>query len=111
MRNIARFVYPKLGCSSLISGVQHLQQEELKLFPNPSTGNFNIQIPQNAMPQQWNVMIYDMAGKEIQNLQYPGNTSFITVNEKLPQGMYFIKIEYEKSNESFVYTGKVTIAP
>ncbi len=111
MRNIARFVYPKLECNSLISSVQHLQKEELKLFPNPSTGSFNIQMPVNVTTQEWKVLIYDMSGKEVQNLQYPGNTDLIQINNPLPPGIYFIKMEYEKNNETFVYTGKVTVIP
>jgi len=111
MRHIARFVYPKLDCNSRISGVQYLQQEELNLFPNPSAGSFNIRIPENARAQQWNVLLYDMTGRELKNLVYPGNTSFITVNEKLPPGMYFIKMQYDKNDEFYVYTGKVTIVP
>jgi hypothetical protein len=109
MRHIARFVYPKLDCNSRISGVQNLQQEELNLFPNPSAGSFTIQIPKDAIASQWNVMLYDMTGKELKNLEYPGNTSRITINEKLPPGMYFIKMQYEKSGETVVYTGKISI--
>jgi hypothetical protein len=41
--------------------------------------------------------------------EFSGNLSFVTINEKLPPGMYFIKLQYEKNNELHVYTGKVTI--
>ena len=108
--HIAHFCYSLIDCDARTTGIrENIVSSNITIFPNPSTGAFTIEIPKDINTMKWNVVIYDISGKELQNKTYPGNTSFIDVNEKLPQGMYFIKLQYEKNSELNVYTGKVTI--
>jgi predicted esterase len=108
--HIANFCYSLIDCDERITGIkQQVIASNLSVFPNPSTGNFNIQLPKEISVNKCNVGIYDVAGKELFTGEFFSNSSFVTINEKLPPGMYFIKLQYEKNNELHVYTGKVTI--
>lgn len=109
-RHIANFCYSLIDCDSRITGIrEHIVSAKMDILPNPSNGNFTIQIPKEINTDKLNLVIYDMEGKELQNKTYSGNTSFIAVNEKLPSGLYFIKMFYQRQEESFVYTGRITI--
>ena len=109
-RHIANFCYSLIECDERITGIkQQVIASNLSVFPNPSAGNFNIQLPQEMSVNKCNVGIYDIAGKELFSSEFSSNSSFVTINEKLPPGMYFIKMQYEKNSELHVYTGKVTI--
>jgi hypothetical protein len=53
--------------------------------------------------------MYDIAGKQIFAQQYPGNKDFISISERLPIGLYMVKLFYEQNNEHKVFMGKITI--
>lgn len=109
-RHIAHFCYSLIDCDARTTGIkENIVSSDISVFPNPSQGNFTIQLPKEANAAKWHLSIYDMEGKEIQANEYAGNTSFISLNDKLSPGQYFIKLAYEQNEESFVYTGKVTI--
>lgn len=109
-RHIAHFCYSLIDCDNRVTGIrQNLVASNLTIFPNPSLGTFTIEIPKVLPAKKWNVAIYDLTGKELLNNTYPGNMDIITVEEKLPPGMYFVKLFYGNENEQFLYTGKVTI--
>lgn len=109
-RHIANFCYRLMDCDTRTTGIkQNIVSTNLSIFPNPTTGKFTIQLPKEINTAKWNVVIYDIAGKEIQAKEYGGNETFLSINEILPAGMYFIKMFYEKNDETFIYTGKVTI--
>ena len=109
-RHIANFCYSLIDCDERITGIkQNVISSTLPIFPNPSTGNFSIQLPIGISVNKYNVVIYDISGKELLTRDFGGNSSFITINEQLSPGMYFIKLQYEKNSELNVYTGKVTI--
>ncbi len=110
-RHIAAFCYRLMDCDTRTTGIkENIVASNISVFPNPSRGFFTIQLPKETTTNKWNVTIYDIAGKEIQTSEYPGNTIEISVNEKLPAGIYFIKMFYEKNGEIFAYTGKITIS-
>lgn len=109
-RHIANFCYSLIDCDERITGIkQNVISSTLPIFPNPSTGNFSIQLPIGISVNKYNVVIYDISGKELLTRDFGGNSSFITINEQLSPGMYFIKLQYEKNSDLNVYTGKVTI--
>lgn len=110
-RHIRDFCYRLLDCDTRTTGIKENSiSGNLTLFPNPSTGNFTIEIPKGILANKWNIAIYDITGKEMQLKEFNGNTNLIAVNENLPNGMYFIKMSYEKNGEVFIYTGKIAIA-
>jgi len=110
-RHIANFCYSLIDCNARTTGIkENLVSENLAIFPNPSNGSFTIQLPKEINTQKWNMVLYDFTGKEIQMKEFPGTAAQTSVNEALATGIYFMKLFYEKNSETFVYTGKLTIA-
>lgn len=85
---------PILNITDLTSGVN-----EINIYPNPATNNFNIDFTQEV-PGEVRVELFDTQGKLVQTSNH--NTSkgqnMITLDtRKLKAGMYFINIDDEKS--------------
>jgi hypothetical protein len=61
----------------------------VKLFPNPTFNTLNILIT-DAELQQGNLLIYDIAGKEIKSVRIADSNTIIDISE-FPSGIYFIQ--------------------
>ena len=78
----------KYGVSTL--GVsKNLWQNSIKIYPNPSSGNFNIEIDGNSIGS--NVVVYDLLGRKIEDFTLKSTKSKLTLN----QGIYLLEIENE----------------
>lgn len=108
-RHIRDFCYRLLDCNRISGIKENISKETLNIFPNPTTGNFTISVPKNIQSNIWNVEMYDISGKQILLQQYKGNKDFISINERLPVGLYMVKLSYEQNNENVVYIGKIAI--
>lgn len=89
-----RFTYSK------VQSVNHNAKNQVAVSPKATQGNLNI----NTDLQEYNVVVYNVAGqvvKTIANLSFEQN---IDINE-LNEGIYFLKIS---SENTFVETIKVT---
>lgn len=69
---------------TLPTSIQSIDETDIKLFPNPTTGMFSLQ---NVEADQ--VSIFNHLGQEIRTEMNPGNSINIT---NLPLGIYFLKI-------------------
>jgi hypothetical protein len=65
----------------------------LAIYPNPSTGIVNIDIPNNE--QATNICITDMTGKKVKELTLQSDVNAIDLSD-LPKGMYIINIVNDK---------------
>lgn len=109
-RHITNFCYSLIGCDQITTGIkENIATEQLSIFPNPNTGNFTISIPKNITTYKWNLEMYDITGKQVLAKQYIGNKDIISVDERMPVGLYMVKLFYEQNNEFTVYSGKITI--
>lgn len=109
-RHVANFCYSLIGCDERVTSIrQNIVSTGLNVFPNPSSGTFYINLPNDVRAQQWNVQIFDVVGKEYFRSTYNNNTEQITVDIDLPTGLYIVKLYYEKNNEQFAYTGKLSV--
>ena len=109
-RHIRDFCYRLLDCDARTTGIkQNIVNSNISIFPNPSNGNFTIPIPKEAKTNKWNLEIYDITGKKQFQQTYSNNTEYITINEKLSAGFYFVKMYYEKNDEIYTYTGKISV--
>lgn len=63
-------------------------QPEIKIFPNPNQGNFNIQCNQLIR----SVSVYDAVGKEVLNTTVNNFATTIQLNN-IQKGVYFLKTE------------------
>lgn len=100
------------GCASITSkdifidltSINDIENSSLiKLFPNPSSGEFNIQLENNEAIQQLKVL--DRTGKLIFSKMYNYKISTIDENLDLKNGVYLLKI-VTKTNE---YSVKMVI--
>jgi hypothetical protein len=65
----------------------------VKVYPNPSNGNFNISLKDiNAVVKE--VSIYDNVGKLMQRIGYEKNN--INISADYPSGIYFIRVNTDK---------------
>lgn len=75
-----------------------LLSQTLKIFPNPSTGLVNFQLPNG---QSENLKIYDASGRQIKEVEVKNQLKL-----KLPAGIYFYRFQTEKR---IIQTGKIVI--
>ena len=75
------------------AGVFEMTKSNIKIYPNPTTGQLTIDNGELTMD---NVKIYDIIGKVIDNYQLSiVNSQLIIDVSHLPAGMYFLKINNE----------------
>jgi hypothetical protein len=93
----------KDGCTdtsacSTVSGIGIIENDfgtSLVLFPNPTGGNFTVDLGNNY--QNVNIRLMDLNGKLIESNNYEAGQSFdMTINE--PAGVYLLQIEAESKN-------------
>lgn len=83
----------KYGISTL--GVSKNQlQNEFKIYPNPSNGNFNIEIDQDLIGSK--ATIYNLLGQKIKNFELKTSTT----NQTLNKGIYLLEIEKDGDKTS-----------
>ena len=76
----------KYGISTL-STTKNQLTKEFKIYPNPSNGNFNIEINENLMGAK--ATIYNLLGQKIKNFDLKATTT----SQYLNKGIYLLEIE------------------
>lgn len=79
-------------------------QNSLSVQPNPSDGNFQIELNDFVDGSDVDITILNLNGKIVLQLKESAQ-SIITVNEDLDSGLYFMKLR----NENKVYTAKLVV--
>jgi len=87
------------SCSACHVGIENLSQTNFNIYPNPTIGQFNIELYNN---DESIISIYSITGKTIFNKQYTSN-ELIEINLDAPSGLYFVKVETDKG----VFTEKI----
>lgn len=82
----------KLGTSSP-TAISQANLTAVNLYPNPSQGNFVIQLP---LTDKGEIFIFDATGR-IAHHQAFDNVNQIKVETSLPKGMYFVQVMGEKA--------------
>lgn len=109
IRSITRAVSPSLG---LVAPTQETNDFNVatKVYPNPTTEAISFEFSKTNAAN-WNIMIYDMAGKIISIHPITGSEGVvnqrITLNASLPNGTYFYNLLDETS--LIRATGKVML--
>ncbi len=93
------------GCSNtatanifvdVCSGVNALAKEGVRLYPNPSSGVFNIS---NTNHLTSSILIYDILGNNFVNLKLIKGVNTINLNEYgIKEGVYFYKLLMDNGN-------------
>jgi poly(3-hydroxybutyrate) depolymerase len=79
---------------------------EIQVYPNPTDGNFTIQIPQEKEEEEEEVeiSIFDLQGKSVYTNSLKYQTG-ITISTTLTKGLYILKVSY--GNSKYMYKLKV----
>ena len=82
-------------------GAEELSISEIKVFPNPSDGRFQLSFDYSG-PEKLKAKVYDITGKLVKDISTDlvKNETSVTANidlESPGSGIYFIRIEYGKS--------------
>jgi hypothetical protein len=86
---------PSKDSCDKISGVESFTlQNSIKLYPNPTTGSFTVEIPKNMSAAEISFSIIDIYGKELlsNSFQNTTDTKFQFNLSNVPKGTYLIKI-------------------
>ncbi|MBO6201671.1 MAG: T9SS type A sorting domain-containing protein [Chryseobacterium sp.] len=83
------FTTPFTGTISLSATDIKSKDDKVKLYPNPSNGNLNI----NASTSIDNIIVLDTSGRQITNLKKPGTTLNLS---HLKNGIYILEIDSDK---------------
>lgn len=87
---------PNPGMSTVVIG-------DLKVFPNPTTGKFTIQLPDNVKGGE--VIITDMLGKLVQKQRFMPDAQLVFDLHSVAKGVYTIQVQ----NGTTIYRALVTI--
>jgi hypothetical protein len=64
------------------------QLQSLNIYPNPSSGIFNVVVPEGS--NNWNLVVTDMAGNQVYKKEYNNNQIEFKLN--VATGVYFVKM-------------------
>ena len=85
----------KADCSTGLSVVDiNLLSNNFKIFPNPSNGNFNIEIDQDLIG--FKATVYNLLGQKIKDFDLKATTT----NQTLNKGIYLLEIEKDGNKTS-----------
>ncbi len=85
-----------------VENIVNLTIPQLQISPNPTTGQFTIQLPGNKT--SYTAEIYNTLGQKVEQLTLTNTTNTLNLNTQ-PTGMYFINVQTEEGN----FTGKIMI--
>ena len=90
--NSTNATYPTISLIE-ISGSLNFKENQLsnnfKIYPNPTNGNFNIEIDENLIGSK--AIIYNLLGQKIKDFKLNSTTT----NQNLNKGIYLLEIEKE----------------
>jgi PKD repeat protein len=80
-------------CSDIMISSKDLNEaQNLRIFPNPNSGNFNVELPEPAKPEMY-FRITDHTGKIVQEKATKPASKMQTMTvESLTNGMYFLQV-------------------
>jgi hypothetical protein len=87
------------------AGINAIDNHDVvEIFPNPSSGMFNVEIKGNSIAQI-SISVYDILGRNVKTVEGL-NTNKVSVNlSDQPSGNYFIKV----SSDNYSFYKKITI--
>jgi hypothetical protein len=74
-----------------------------RIYPNPTTGSFTIELPETHDSENVSAYICDIRGNKVLNINLNGLKKQMVSLENQPKGMYFIRVINGQGSE----TGKV----
>jgi hypothetical protein len=91
-------------CKNVTVGISSIEKPSgFKIYPNPSTGNFTIEIenPSNNV----SIGVYDLVGNQIKIMEISPNKLFYSIDLKVANGIYLVRVR----NWEKVFNQKVIV--
>jgi hypothetical protein len=79
------------------------EKSSFRVYPNPTTGSFTIELIGNTLPVEANIEVYGFRGNSVMKTSLSGTSKQVISLEGQPAGLYFIRIVSEGTPE----TGKL----
>lgn len=80
------------------------EKQQCYIYPNPTSGEIIIELPEINDSQNYEFIIYDCIGRNMKTMKIKNAINVINVN--LPNGMYFYQV---KDNKKFISSGKLIV--
>ena len=71
---------------------------DIKLYPNPTQGQFTLAAENNAVLENVTVVVYNLLGQVVTTQTISGRTATLDLTNQ-PQGMYFVQLRAANGNE------------
>ena len=97
------FLY-RLVNTSITTSVQNNIAKNVDVFPNPSSGDFTINIPASLQQKNIQLQIFNTEGTEVYSAQIR-NRDNVQLQLNLPNGIYVLSMNTTDEN----YLSKITI--
>ena len=78
--------------SALTTSTKAPLLENIQVSPNPTTGAFNLTLPQGISTENTEVFLYDMTGRMCLHQKLQSATERIDVTGKVENGLYLLEI-------------------
>lgn len=95
--------------STLLFNKKNVLTNQLNLYPNPSNGIFNIEIPKSLSNKANDITIYDSNGKIIFNTQTNLEANIKINLSTISKGMYWMILKSTDIKVKEIYLQKVSI--
>lgn len=79
------------------------EKPAFRIYPNPTTGSFTLEIPGDGRLQGAAARIYDIRGNNVLDIRLGGQNKEVISLENQPEGLYFIRLVSGEASE----TGKI----
>ena len=100
-----RFVDFSVPETPIITGEEDITSDLFKIYPNPSTGTFNIHFG-TILLEDIQISVFDGVGRNIYTTTFKKGSQDFTINlQKQPSGMYMIRFNQNNS----VYSKQIII--
>ncbi|WP_273444973.1 T9SS type A sorting domain-containing protein [Neolewinella agarilytica] len=73
---------------------ENLNTKDVHIYPNPATGQFTIQVPQNESSVKWKVDLFNARGQTLQTHTIQGSQLQMDASE-LSSGVYWLRLQFE----------------
>jgi len=97
--------------NGLMLGLKNKEVETdsgIKIYPNPATGQFTIDMSQSKLKKQRNLIVYDLNGRVLYKKQLKSSKEKVLIDsEKWQSGIYLINLFCQKK---LIFSGKVILA-
>jgi uncharacterized repeat protein (TIGR01451 family) len=82
----------------LVTSVSDLDELEIEIYPNPTTGN--VQLNFNQI-KDFHVQVFDLNGRSLRNIRKQTNQLLLNLQD-LPAGLYYMNIKSPKLQNTFM---------